>query len=82
MKIAHNWEELNGLESDKYKIVVEDGCSGWIVPKEESDETRGENYLNHHKYLSTHSFYKEGKAYQYTNKLLKEFGFDVEVVGY
>lgn len=83
MKIAHNWEELDGLESEKYRIEVDpDGYSGWIVPKVETEETKGENYLDHHKYLSTHSFYKEKNQYQFTNRLLKQYGFDVEVVGY
>ena len=83
MKIAHNWEELDGLESEKYRIEVEDDlASGWIVPKEESEETQGDNYLKHHKYLSTHTFYKEGNSYKYYTKLLQEFGFDVELVGY
>lgn len=82
-KLCRGFEDLNGLESEKYRIEVEgDWASGWIVPKEESDETRGDNYLKHHKYLSTHTFYKEGNSYKYYTKLLQEFGFDVELVGY
>ena len=81
--IAKKWEDLEGLESENYKIVLdEDKASGWIVPKEETDESRGENYFDHHAYLSTHSFYAIKDQYQYTNKLLSKFGFNVEVVGY
>lgn len=80
---CYGFQDLCGLESEKYRIEIEeDGCSGWIVPKEETAETSGENYLKHHKYLSTHTFYKEGKSYQHHTKLLQSFGFDVELVGY
>lgn len=81
--IAKNWDDLEGLESEHYKIILEpDKCSGWIVPKEETDETHGDMYFDHHAYLSTHSFYAIKDQYQHTNKLLKKFGFNVEVVGY
>ena len=83
MTKCYGFQDLSGLESDKYRIEVdEDGCSGWIVPKEETEETRGDKYLEHHKYLSTHTFYKEGNTYQYYTKLLRSFGFNVELVGY
>ena len=34
-------------------------------------------YYEHHKYLSTHTFY--GDTYQYSTKILQEHGFDVEI---
>lgn len=77
-RIANTWADLDGLESDKYVIKIEaDGCAGWIMPKEETEETKGENYFQHHKYLSTHSFYAEHDTYKNTMNILKEYGFNV-----
>lgn len=70
---AKNWNDLVGLVSrdGKYKFVIEvDHCSGWIKPTDETSEEFGY-------YLSTHTFYE--KFYRETNKVLKEYGFDVEV---
>ena len=78
-KLIKNWEELSKIPpNDKYKIEVdkEYGCSAWILPLEETEETR-ENYFKHHVYLSTHTFY--GKTYEYSTKVLQEHGFDVEI---
>ena len=30
-KLIKNWDELDGLSNDKYKIIVNE-YSGWIVP--------------------------------------------------
>lgn len=76
-KLIKSWEDLVGLESEKYKIEVElnNGC-GHIVPKVETEETK-ENYWEHHEYLSTHTFY--GSMYKYSTQILQKFGFDVEI---
>lgn len=78
MKLIKNWEELSKVPpNDKYKIEVNsDMCSGWIRPVKETEETR-ENYFENHRYLSTHTFY--GKHYEYSTKLLQQFGFDIEI---
>ena len=76
-KLISTWDELDGLESEKYKVEVDKFYwSGWIVPKVETDETK-ENYFEHHAYLSTHTFY--GSQYEYSTELLQSFGFDVEI---
>lgn len=76
-RLIKTWEELNGIESEKYKVVVDlDMCSGYIEPKEETEETE-ENYYDHHVYLSTHTFY--GSQYKYSTSILQQFGFDVEI---
>lgn len=77
-KLIKNWEELSKVPpNEKYKIVVDEEMScGWIRPIKETDETQ-ENYFKHHKYLSTHTFY--GSQYEYSIKLLQEYGFDVEL---
>ena len=76
-KLITNWEDLVGLESEKYKleIDVDMGC-GWIVPKVETEETETD-YCRHHYYLSTHTFYG-GHNRSYT-KVLQNFGFDIEL---
>ena len=76
-RLIKSWEELKDLESEYYKIDVElENCCGWIVPKVETEETE-EFYFDHHRYLSTHTFY--GSDYQYSTELLQKFGFDVEI---
>ena len=79
MKKISTWSELDGLESDRYKITVdiENGC-GWINPIVETEETLGEKYYDHHMYLSTHTFYES--MIRSSNKLLQKFGFDVKLV--
>lgn len=78
-KLIKNWEELSKIPpNDKYKIEVDEkyGCSAWILPIEETEETE-RNYFEHHVYLSTHTFY--GKTYEHSTKVLQEHGFDVEI---
>lgn len=76
-RLIKSWKELNGIESENYKIEVElENHCGWIVPKEETEETE-ENYFDHHVYLSTHTFY--GTQYKESTEILQKFGFDVEI---
>ena len=76
MKIIKTWEELSKQESEYYKIELDSEWSGYIVPKVETEETE-KNYWDHHRYLSTHTFY--GSEYEYSTKLLQSFGFDIEI---
>lgn len=79
-KLIKNWMDLDGLESENYKIRLK--CSGilkyqgWICPKEETKETE-DNYFLHHVYLSPFIFHKT--QYEFTTKLLQYYGFDVEL---
>jgi len=77
-KKISTWEELVGLENEKYKLEIElkygGGC-GWIVPKVDTEQTRGSE---HHVYLSTHTFYPS--QYKMSTEILQKFGFDVELV--
>lgn len=78
-KLIRNWKELAEIPpNDKYKIEVDKkyGCSAWILPLEETEETK-ENYFEHHVYLSTHTFY--GRTYEYSTKMLQKYGFNVEI---
>lgn len=70
--IVKNWEGLNGLENENYKIEVDlnMGC-GWIRAKDDSNPDR---------YLTTHTFY--GRNYKGCTKLLQSCGFDVELVSW
>lgn len=76
-----NWKELAQVPpNDKYKIVVdENDCCGWIRPIQETEETK-RDYFKHHIYLSTHTFYSS--QYEDSTKLLKLFGFDVELANW
>lgn len=73
---AKNWNDLVGLVSKdgKYELVIDEELGyGRIEPVDKNfKESKGLSC-----YLSTHSFY-EG-FYKGTNKVLKEYGFDVEV---
>lgn len=73
-KIIKSWEDLVGLETEKYKLEIDTEIGrGWIRPKVETEETKRKSYG----YLSTHtfsSFFCKG----YT-ELLQEFGFKVEL---
>lgn len=73
-KIIRGWEDLVGLESDEYyiKVDLEMGC-GWIIPK-------GHSYAPHSHYLSTHTFY--GRTYKGYESLLRNCGFDVNLVSW
>lgn len=76
-KLIKGWKDLVGLESENYKLDIDvESCSGHIVPKVETEETQ-ENYFEHHRYLSTHTFY--GSQYEESTKELQKFGFDVEI---
>ena len=78
-KLIRNWKELFALPpNDKYRIVQDkDGYPcGWIMPIVETEETE-KNWYKHHRYLSTHTFY--GSTYEYSTKILQQFGFDVEI---
>lgn len=81
-KLIKGWKELEGLESENYKIELDyfegdsEPHSGHIKPKVETKETE-DNYWDHHYYLSTHTFY--GHAYQESTEVLQKFGFDVEI---
>lgn len=77
MRLIKSWKELDGLESEHYKVEVNlENCNGYIFPKVETEETE-RNYFDHHIYLSTHTFY--GSGYKYSTELLQKFGFDVEI---
>lgn len=81
MKKISTWRELDGLKSEKYQIEVnDDRCCGWINPIVETEETLGENYYDHHMYLSTHTFYES--QIKYSNELMQKYGFDVELVSW
>ena len=45
-RLIKTWDELDGLESENYKIVLDEPykCSGWIVPKDESIVTEKNYY--------------------------------------
>ena len=76
-KLIKSWKELDGLESENYKVEVDlEHYNGWIKPKVETEETE-ENYFDHHVYLSTHTFY--GPNYKDSTKTLQKYGFDVEI---
>lgn len=90
-KLIKNWDELDGLSNDEYKIIVDKKyCNGWIVPIcDESTkdgehfecnceaENRNDDFFDHHVYLTTHTFY--GSCYKESTKLLQKYGFDVEI---
>lgn len=74
-KVVSCWEDLVGLESEHYKLDINlEYYSGWIKPKVETEETKN-NYFEHHKYLSTHTFYRS--MCKYSTDLLRSFGFDI-----
>ena len=78
-KLIHDWKELLAIPpNDKYMIIDIDGYgyNAWIVPIKETEETK-ENYFEHHRYLSTHTFY--GGSYKHSTETLQKFGFDVEI---
>ena len=81
-KKIESWQELAGLESEKYKVQVRlfgyGGCA-FILPKVETEETTKE-YSKHHFYLSTHTFYPS--TCKASTEILQKCGFDVELVAY
>lgn len=69
-KLIKTWDELIGLENDKYKVVVDlDAGNGWIISKNNEDDWK--------EYLSTHTFY--GSQYQVSTKTFQKYGFDIEI---
>lgn len=89
-KLIKNWKELSKLKSnDKYQIIVDlDMCCGHIIPITDTPTGKGDDFicncdrnmsthdfLKHHRYLSTHTFY--GKTG--TPHILKEYGWDIEL---
>ncbi len=78
-KLIKNWKELSQVPpNNKYKIEVDiEMCNGWILPVQETEETK-KDYFKHHKYLSTHTFY--GKTG--TPNILKEYGWDLELANW
>ena len=81
-KLIKCWKDLEGLESENYKIRLEylsgdtEPSSGWIVPKVETKET-DDDYWKHHVYLSTHTFY--GSEYKKSTETFQKYGFDIEI---
>lgn len=76
-KLIKSWEELVGLESDDYYLDINvKNCNGHIRPKEHIEVT-DENYFEHTRYLSTHTFYCHN--YQRSTIELQEHGFDVQL---
>lgn len=68
------WEDLQGLENEHYKIEIDlDRGNGHIKCK-----TKWAEENSPWGYLSTHSFYPN--QYKGTEQLLRERGFDVELV--
>ena len=71
-----SWEELVGLESEKYKLEIDvEGECGWILPKPEIEQTQSSSYRV---YLTTHTFYP--KHYKWATEILQKHGFDVELL--
>lgn len=90
MKLIKNWEELAQIpQNDKYKILVNfEKHYGWIVPINDylddgleivckCENISRDEYWKNHVYLSTHTFY--GKHYKESTKILKKYGFDIEI---
>lgn len=76
-KLIKSWEELVGLESNDYYLDIDvKTCNGHIKPKEHVQVT-DENYFEHTRYLSTHTFY--GHDYKRSTIELQEHGFDVQL---
>lgn len=68
-KLIKTWEELVGLDNEKYYLKIDTNmCCGWIVSRSDDEFVE---------YLSTHTFY--GRSYQYFTALLQEYGFDVQL---
>lgn len=76
-KLIETWEGLVGLESEDYYLDIDvKMCNGHIRPKEHVNVT-DENYFEHTRYLSTHTFY--GHDYKRSTIELQEHGFDVQL---
>lgn len=70
-KLARNWNDLVGLESEHYRldIDIDTGC-GHIIPKNELSE-------EYCPYLSTHTFYCG--FYKTYEDILQKYGFNVKL---
>lgn len=70
-KTIKDWNDLIGLESEKYKLEIDTklGC-GHIRAKDSSSD------LSEY-YLSTHTFYKNN--YKGCEKILRKCGFNVKL---
>lgn len=76
--LIHNWEELGGLRSPRYRIALEpDKLSAWIRPIVEDLESKQHPERNNY-YLSTHTF-RPGFTEEAT-MALRRFGFNVKIV--
>lgn len=68
--LISTWEELDGLESENYKITVdENGWSATVSHKYDKDVWS--------QYLSTHTFYS-GEYLYWTSKL-RRLGFNIQL---
>ena len=69
--LIKSWEDLVGLENDKYRLKIDlDGGNGWIVRKEQTEQ-------DDVAYLSTHTFY--GSNYKWSAEELRKRGFNVQL---
>ena len=82
--LIKNWEELSKIpnESKTHRLEVDvEGCCGWLISKDTKPYKKKLSYMRNlphlDVYLSTHTFY--GNNYKNSTKLLKAFGFDVEI---
>ena len=69
MKEVKDWEDLIGLENDRYKIDVDDRECFWIVDKNKPNDCG--------LYLSTHFFYRTSTHYI---GFLEKYFNDVKVI--
>ena len=68
MELINNWEELAKVgDSETHRLEIENFC-GWVINK----ATEEYDY-----YLSTHTFY--GKKFKTSTKMLKKYGFNVQI---
>lgn len=84
-KYIKDWNELKQIPQESETHILEVGeCNGWLYAKEECSYNEKVDYLKQVKhldvYLSTHAFY--GSNYQYSTKILKACGFDVELANW
>lgn len=76
-KLIKGWKDLVGLETEDYYLDIDlEMCNGHIRPKEHV-QVNDENYFEHTRYLSTHTFY--GLDYKGSTIELQEHGFDVQL---
>lgn len=72
MKVIE-WKPIKGFEG---YFINEFGEVKSIRTYKGTKETQ-DNCFEHHKYLSTHTFYSE--EYEWSSKLLQSFGFNIEL---